>query len=177
MLKRYGRFFGSLTVSWSVYSTDAVYAHTNQLYCFASTVWCRRNWPRKPFCCVMYKQAKQWVESTVLLPVCDIYNSISRGCYMYHQVENSDILIFVNKPNWCTFFSYMFISILHKFRAAMCPSSGELFVLMRHLVRSGEIIPTRCNNCVYSSQWLYSTCFGWQFHPSSGVQCCIWPFR
>ena len=22
---------------------------------------------------------------------------------------------------------------------------------------SGEIIPTRCNNCVYSSQWLYST--------------------
>ena len=40
-----------------------------------------------------------------------------------------------------------------------------------------EIIPTRYNNCVYSSQWLYSTCFGWQFHPSSGVQCCIWPFR
>ena len=32
-----------------------------------------------------------------------------------------------------------------------------------------EINPTRCNNCVYSSQWLYSTCFGWQFHPSSGV--------
>ena len=42
---------------------------------------------------------------------------------------------------------------------------------------SSEIIPTRCNNCVYSLQWLYSTCFGWQFHPSSGVQCCIWPFR
>ena len=42
---------------------------------------------------------------------------------------------------------------------------------------NSEIIPTRCNNCVYSSQWLYSTCFGWQFHPSSGVQCCIWPFR
>ena len=31
-----------------------------------------------------------------------------------------------------------------------------------------EINPTRCNNCVYSSQWLYSTCFRWQFHPSSG---------
>ena len=44
-------------------------------------------------------------------------------------------------------------------------------------VSNSEIIPTRCNNCVYSSQWLYSTCFGWQFHPSSGVQCCIWPFR
>ena len=39
----------------------------------------------------------------------------------------------------------------------------------------GEISPTRCNNCVFYSQWLYSTCFGWQSHPSSGVQCCIWP--
>ena len=47
----------------------------------------------------------------------------------------------------------------------------------RNYFTSGEIIPTRCNNCVYSSQWLYSTCFGWQFHPSSGAQCCIWPFR
>ena len=44
-------------------------------------------------------------------------------------------------------------------------------------ITNSEIIPTRCNNCVYSSQWLYSTCFGWQFHPSSGVKCCIWPFR
>jgi len=24
-----------------------------------------------------------------------------------------------------------------------------------------EIIPTSFNNCVYCSQWLYSTCFGW----------------
>ena len=43
---------------------------------------------------------------------------------------------------------------------------------MKH---NSEINPTRCNNCVYSSQWLYSTRFGWQFHPSSGVQCSIWP--
>jgi len=28
----------------------------------------------------------------------------------------------------------MFISILYTFRAAMCPSSGELIVSMRHLV-------------------------------------------
>jgi len=27
---------------------------------------------------------------------------------------------------------------------------------------SGEISPTRCNNCLFYSQWLYSTCFGWQ---------------
>ena len=40
----------------------------------------------------------------------------------------------------------------------------------------GEISPTRCNNCVFYSQWLYSSCFGWQSHPSSGIQCCIWPY-
>ena len=27
-------------------------------------------------------------------------------------------------------------------------------------IHNSEINPTRCNNCVYSSQWLYSTCFG-----------------
>jgi len=42
------------------------------------------------------------------------------------------------------------------------------------MLYSGEISPTRYN-CVFCSQWLYSTCFGWQSHPSSGVQCCIWP--
>ena len=38
------------------------------------------------------------------------------------------------------------------------------------LISHSEINPTRCNNCVYSSQWLYSTYFGWHFHPSSGVR-------
>jgi len=36
-------------------------------------------------------------------------------------------------------------------------------VLIANLVTMklcSEINPTRCNNCVYSSQWLYSTCFG-----------------
>jgi len=28
------------------------------------------------------------------------------------------------------------------------------------IMLNGEIFPTRCNNCIYSSQWLYSTCFG-----------------
>jgi len=31
-------------------------------------------------------------------------------------------------------FSYIFISVLYVFRAAMCPSSGELTVSVRHLV-------------------------------------------
>jgi hypothetical protein len=42
---------------------------------------------------------------------------------------------------WCKglvetalFFSCMFISILYMFRVAVCPSSGELIVSIRHLV-------------------------------------------
>ena len=46
-----------------------------------------------------------------------------------------------------------------------------IFVVPCIMLYSGEISPTRCNNCVFYSQWLYSTCFGWQSHPSSGVQC------
>jgi hypothetical protein len=60
-------------------------------------------------------------------------------------------------------------------------AGSKCFNALGHLLKkdmyNSEIIPTRCNNCVYSSQWLYSTCFGRQSHPSSGVQCCIWPFR
>ena len=38
-----------------------------------------------------------------------------------------------------------------------------IFVVPCIMLYSGEIGPTRCNNCVYSSQLLYSTCFGWQY--------------
>ena len=34
------------------------------------------------------------------------------------------------------------------------------------MLYSSEISPTRCKNCVFYSQWLYSTCFGRQSHPS-----------
>ena len=50
-----------------------------------------------------------------------------------------------------------------------------IFLVPCIMLFNGEISPTRCNNCVFHSHWLYSTCFGWQSHPSSGVQCCIWP--
>ena len=40
-----------------------------------------------------------------------------------------------------------------------CPILAKEQYTKRH-DRVCEIIPTRCNNCVYSSQWLYSTCFG-----------------
>ena len=43
------------------------------------------------------------------------------------------------------------------------------FVVPSIMFYSGEISPTRCNNCVFYSQWLYPTCVGWQSHPSSGV--------
>ena len=38
----------------------------------------------------------------------------------------------------------------------------KLIFLVPCIMLNSEINPTRCNNCVYSSQWLYSTCFGWQ---------------
>jgi hypothetical protein len=44
------------------------------------------------------------------------------------------ILIFVNNQLDTQFFPCMFISILYMFRAAMCPSSGELIVWIGHLV-------------------------------------------
>ena len=43
-------------------------------------------------------------------------------------------IIFVNNQFDAQFFSCMFISILYVFRAAMCPSSGELIVSIWHLV-------------------------------------------
>ena len=39
------------------------------------------------------------------------------------------------------------------------PLMNLIFVVPCIMLNS-EINPTRCNNCVYSSQWLYSTCFG-----------------
>jgi hypothetical protein len=62
-------------------------------------------------------------------------------------------IIFVNKPTWYTVFSYVFISILYMFRAAMWPSSEESVVSMRHLVYvtlcrrpSGMQVWTECPN-------------------------------
>ena len=54
-----------------------------------------------------------------------------------------------------------------------CETKHRLIFEVPFITLNSEMIPTRCNNCVYSSQWLYSTCFGWQFYPSSGVQCCM----
>ena len=56
-----------------------------------------------------------------------------------------------------------------------CLKLNLIFVVPCIMLYIGEISPTRCNNCVFYSQWLYATGFGWQSHPSSGVQCCIWP--
>ena len=36
----------------------------------------------------------------------------------------------------------------------------SLIFVVPCIMLNSEINPTRCNNCVYSSQWLYSTCFG-----------------
>ena len=51
-------------------------------------------------------------------------------------VHGSEIywLIFVNNQFDAQFFFNLFISFLYMFRAALCPSSGELIVSIRHLV-------------------------------------------
>ena len=36
----------------------------------------------------------------------------------------------------------------------------HLIFVVPCIMLNSEIIPKRCNNCVYSSQWLYSICFG-----------------
>ena len=36
----------------------------------------------------------------------------------------------------------------------------DLIFVVPCIMLNSEINPARCNNCVYSSQWLYSTCFG-----------------
>jgi len=58
------------------------------------------------------------------------------------------------------------VSIVMFVRPSVCMEQLEKYS-RKMIFECSEIIPTRCNNCVYSSQWLYSTCFGWQFHPSS----------
>ena len=40
------------------------------------------------------------------------------------------------------------------------PVMHLVFVVPCIMLYSGEISPIRCNNCVFYSQWLYSTCFG-----------------
>ena len=52
----------------------------------------------------------------------------------------------------------------------MNPVMNLIFVVPSIMLYSSEISPTRCNNCVFIlTQWLYSTCFGRQSHPSSRV--------
>ena len=42
----------------------------------------------------------------------------------------------------------------------VCARIVYLIFVVPCIMLNSEINPTRCNNCVYSSQWLYSTCFG-----------------
>ena len=81
----------------------------------------------------------------------------ARSSWLYNFLQPSVTLIFSPTPS------------------AQTQSKNLIFVVPCIMLYSGEISPTRCNNCVFYSQWLYSTCFGWQSHPSSEVQCCICP--
>jgi hypothetical protein len=43
---------------------------------------------------------------------------------------------------------------------ALVTGHWNLIFVVPCIILNSEINPTRCNNCVYSSQWFYSTCFG-----------------
>jgi len=58
------------------------------------------------------------------------------------------------------------MALLYIFRVTISPINMSTYAVYGN----GEISPTRCNNCVFIlRKWLYSTCFGRQSHPSSGV--------
>jgi hypothetical protein len=82
-----------------------------------------------------------------------------------YKLKTCKPLIFVNNQLDTNSFSCMFMSILYIFRAAICPSSGELIVSIRHLV-----YVTLCRWPFGVQVWmrllfhvcllLFSTCFG-----------------
>ena len=88
-----------------------------------------------------------------------ILRRIENTCHRLHCIAQT-------APEWCCSalcsLFMLFIHWRHNFFFTVSVNSTNITV-------HSELNPTRCNNCVYSSQWLYSTCFGWQFHPSSGV--------
>ena len=62
------------------------------------------------------------------------------------------------------------------FPAIVLEMAGQdLIFVVPCIMLNSEIIPTRCNNCVYSSQWLYSTCFGWQGRVTPPEHVAVWP--
>ena len=51
---------------------------------------------------------------------------------------------------------------------------NNLIFVVPCIMLNSEINPTRCNNCVYSSQWLYSTCFGWHIQHIQHIYSWWW---
>ena len=74
--------------------------------------------------------------------------------------QTSKVAVFIDylKQGWVIL--CMFPSITNKMQRYtiiyFCGDSNR----GRYSPHNSEINPTRCNNCVYSSQLLYSTCFG-----------------
>jgi hypothetical protein len=62
------------------------------------------------------------------------YFSFRYICYDIICAVHGYRVILVNNQLDAQFFLCMFISILYMFREAMCPSSEELIVSLRHLV-------------------------------------------
>ena len=84
-------------------------------------------------------QMSYWYNSMFCWPCSSVYvifvnNQLEHNSFMFCWPCSSVYVIFVNNQLERNSFSCMFISILYMFQAAMCPSSGELIVSIRHLV-------------------------------------------
>ena len=60
----------------------------------------------------------------------------------------------------CVSTAYQFCFAAMVVRLSVVRNWRFLIFVVPCIMLNSEINPTRCDNCVYSSQWLYSTCFG-----------------
>ena len=86
------------------------------------------------------------------------YSYTSTQPLVHNRACNGNTLPFIGVRRDGTRF-FQVVQDRSKWQAVLDKLMNLIFVVPCIMVNS-EIIPTRCNNCVYSSQWLYSTCFG-----------------
>jgi len=125
--------------------------------CIDDRLVCRFGWD----CFFMYVYFYSLHVSGSHVPIIRRINCIKTASGICHSVQMTV---------WCAgldeaAFSCMFISILYMFRAAMCPSSGELIVSKRHLVyvtlcRWPFGVQVWMRLLFHVCLFLFSTCFG-----------------
>jgi hypothetical protein len=94
---------------------------------------------QSPHSMTTYKRFCQHFEGNLLYVCRKNINLLSRKCREERYrilcfVDRASLYNLVNKAKLMHNFLSMFISFLYRFRATVCPSSGEITVSMQHLV-------------------------------------------